>query len=275
LFVEIRPASVGVIGYIETGRNGAVNATPALTIPTLERPQMADKKGNPRRVLSPEQREHRRAYMRAYNQAHKEERLAFNKAWEKANPDKKREQGRLYYTRHRDEVLARTKAQVEAHPERKREYAKKYHVANRAAILERGIDWRKANRPRVNALSRKRYASDPEKGRARTKDWRRRKPEVAKAGQQARRAQKVGARIGCRTAYRAYLKWARAAVSISCYWCGKGTAKGKRHIDHIIPLARGGADATENLCVSCIPCNLHKSDKMPEEFAGQAELKLA
>lgn len=30
------------------------------------------------------------------------------------------------------------------------------------------------------------------------------------------------------------------------------------HIDHVIPLARGGADSEENLQLLCRPCNLRK-----------------
>jgi hypothetical protein len=33
-------------------------------------------------------------------------------------------------------------------------------------------------------------------------------------------------------------------------------------IEHIIPLARGGTDAEENLWLACPPCNGHKSDKI-------------
>lgn len=38
------------------------------------------------------------------------------------------------------------------------------------------------------------------------------------------------------------------------------------HIDHAVPLARGGVDAPENLCLSCEACNLKKSVRMPHEF---------
>lgn len=30
------------------------------------------------------------------------------------------------------------------------------------------------------------------------------------------------------------------------------------HVDHIVPLARGGADSEENLQLLCRTCNLHK-----------------
>jgi 5-methylcytosine-specific restriction endonuclease McrA len=39
--------------------------------------------------------------------------------------------------------------------------------------------------------------------------------------------------------------------------------KGKGHVDHIVPLARGGRHAPRNLQILCPPCNLHKSDRDP------------
>lgn len=50
---------------------------------------------------------------------------------------------------------------------------------------------------------------------------------------------------------------------------------GERHLDHVIPLARGGADTVANLCVACEPCNRRKHSKLPEEYSGQAELQFS
>ena len=33
------------------------------------------------------------------------------------------------------------------------------------------------------------------------------------------------------------------------------------HIEHIVPLSRGGATSEENLALACPGCNLHKSDR--------------
>ena len=44
-----------------------------------------------------------------------------------------------------------------------------------------------------------------------------------------------------------------------CRYCGKFTPDG--HVDHIIPLSKGGTDAIDNLCWSCRECNLRKGDR--------------
>ena len=45
-----------------------------------------------------------------------------------------------------------------------------------------------------------------------------------------------------------------------CAYCGRGEGEGVQlHIDHLVPVARGGKNELENLVTSCAPCNLGKS----------------
>ena len=46
-----------------------------------------------------------------------------------------------------------------------------------------------------------------------------------------------------------------------CYYCGKPFPIEKMHADHIIPWSKGGRTIEENCCMSCIECNLKKSDR--------------
>lgn len=51
-----------------------------------------------------------------------------------------------------------------------------------------------------------------------------------------------------------------------CAWCRIPCA-GAYHVDHIIPLVKGGSNWPDNLCIACPPCNLSKKAKLPHEFA--------
>lgn len=53
-----------------------------------------------------------------------------------------------------------------------------------------------------------------------------------------------------------------------CWWCGKPLPE-DFHIDHRVPLARGGTNDPGNLCCACPECNIAKHDKMPWEFCGR------
>ena len=47
-----------------------------------------------------------------------------------------------------------------------------------------------------------------------------------------------------------------------CVLCGRGREDGvKLHVDHIVPVSKGGRTVSDNLRTLCEDCNLGKSDK--------------
>ncbi len=69
------------------------------------------------------------------------------------------------------------------------------------------------------------------------------------------------------------LKAIRAAQTdkkgrLRCWYCGIRISD-TPHIEHKIPLSRGGSNGPENICYSCSDCNLRKSTKTLAEFAGR------
>ena len=59
-----------------------------------------------------------------------------------------------------------------------------------------------------------------------------------------------------------------------CAYCGKS---GKTVVDHMVPIAMGGNDEIDNLCLACKECNSGKSGRTPElagmKFASDTALK--
>jgi predicted restriction endonuclease len=49
-----------------------------------------------------------------------------------------------------------------------------------------------------------------------------------------------------------------------CKLCGKSAKETKLEVDHIIPIAKGGADSLDNLQTLCVDCNRGKSDLTAE-----------
>lgn len=60
----------------------------------------------------------------------------------------------------------------------------------------------------------------------------------------------------------------RAAVFVrdgkKCVYCDSG--EGPFHLDHVVPVSRGGSNSIDNLVVACAACNLSKGDRTPEEW---------
>jgi 5-methylcytosine-specific restriction endonuclease McrA len=53
-----------------------------------------------------------------------------------------------------------------------------------------------------------------------------------------------------------------------CYWCQERVGK-DYHVDHRIPMSRGGTNNPDNIVIACPHCNQSKKDKLPHEWAGQ------
>lgn len=53
-----------------------------------------------------------------------------------------------------------------------------------------------------------------------------------------------------------------------CYWCSIPLKGKNMHIDHYVPLSKGGEHTLSNLVVSCSTCNQKKNAKDPILFAN-------
>ena len=53
-----------------------------------------------------------------------------------------------------------------------------------------------------------------------------------------------------------------------CVYCGTGLDFGSATLDHVYPLAHGGAHCPGNVVLACGHCNRLKSDMLPSEFFG-------
>jgi 5-methylcytosine-specific restriction endonuclease McrA len=150
--------------------------------------------------------------------------------------------------------------------------AAEWSVVNRDRRNEVSRSWRRRNKPKIHAIARKWYEGDPARVAARKMRharWRRLNPDKAAVIERRRRAREAAA-DGDHTVEDVLRilemqRW-------SCAYCPKDLRKAKPHIDHIIPLARGGSNDRANLQALCQPCNNRKWAKDPIDFAREIGL---
>lgn len=53
-----------------------------------------------------------------------------------------------------------------------------------------------------------------------------------------------------------------------CYWCRKPLGS-DYHIDHLIPVSRGGDNTPGNIVCACPFCNVSRNNKLPHEWTGR------
>ena len=170
--------------------------------------------------------------------------------WRSANIDAVREKDRSRYSERREERSERAQREwASMTPEQR--------TAKAAAVRA----WRKANPERVKAMWERTYAKHQPKHTARARRWRHKNPEATAASRDRRRARAVGASGDYTKDDVRHLLKTQGRI---CRYCdGQLT---KFHVDHFIPLARGGSNGPENLVLACPTCNCSKGAKLPWEW---------
>lgn len=152
------------------------------------------------------------------------------------------------YTSHGKCVMC---AREDIQTEKRKEYDRQYAKRNSEAIKLKRRDYFRRNRHLFAEASKEWVKKNPEKRKAISENYKHR-----------RRAAEEG---GISTTD--LMLWKRSQKKV-CYWCGKPCKK-LFHVDHYVPLSKGGEHSESNLVIACQACNLRKSAQDPYEFAAQ------
>lgn len=173
-----------------------------------------------------------------------------------------------------------------------RERSRKYYEENRKKALEYARKYRQENREKFLERDRKYYEENREKCLERNRKWREENreyyrkyheenPGVARRAKHNRRAREMNPQYPndklSKGLKRKLMKeqgglcaYAHAPLA---YWCAIDVRK-ENHMDHIVPLAKGGRNIDSNMQITCPGCNTRKSDSDPEDFAKRVGLLL-
>jgi len=170
-----------------------------------------------------------------------------------------------YYQANKEALAVRTAAYCQANKETiavrtaayyqtNKAQAAEYRQVNKVALAVKAAEYYQANKE-VIAVQKAAYQQTP-KGKA-----------VSKNSAHKRR---VVIKDGCVSTEE--LQQLLIEDNTECFYCGCVVTDYNRHIDHFIPISKGGLHDLQNLVVACATCNLKKSDKMPEEFMAEQGL---
>jgi len=189
------------------------------------------------------------------------------------NPDKWADTRKRYYETHKLTINEQRQHDRCENPELFREKDHKYYArhAERLALEKRKI--RAADPEHARAVDKAHYAKTRDRHAALRRETRKRSPERVRARESAnthhRRAQAraSGGRFTADDLATIRKGQTDKRGRVRCWYCGKPMLNW--HIDHRIPLSRGGSNAPGNLCLACPECNLRKHNKLPTEYAGR------
>ena len=194
---------------------------------------------------------------KAYRDAHRAERAAYNSAWHAANRDRRR----AFLAEHPEGKRAADAAYRALH----REERMVWRAAHLEEALAREAATRAAHREELNARQKAYAAAHPERRTRTMAKWRAANRERVREDQRKAKAIRRGAPVcdhaGCLTLGAAQLAW--QVNPHSCWMCGTPVWEGVNlHMDHVIPVSRGGVHCAENLRPACPPCNHRKYNRL-------------
>jgi len=161
--------------------------------------------------------------------------------WRKENPEK----AARWFKENTDKL----KTWRDENPEKLKEYNFKWRNKNKEHEKERCKKYRKDNPEKIRATHTAWIKSHPE--------WR----KIQDRNQRAKRRSKALGKLSLGLVNRLLTRQKNR-----CAICRKSLKKTGYHLDHIIPLARGGKNVDSNIQLTCPKCNREKHDKDPIVF---------
>lgn len=142
--------------------------------------------------------------------------------------------------------------------------SRKWYLKNRDRVLERQSN----NRDHIHEVAKAYRLRNRDELRARHSDWVRtengRRRKVINEHNRRARKQLSGGTYTSADIDLIRKGQTDTRGNVRCWYCGKPMQLW--HIDHRIPLSRGGSNAPGNLCLACPECNTSKRDKTPSEW---------
>lgn len=170
------------------------------------------------------------------------------------NTEKAKARDAARYAANPEKIRAKVAEYRKANPGKSKAKVAEYYAANREIIAAHNATYRKANPEKRAAQHAAYYAANPEKFAAHNRNRRSR----------ARNAEGKHTAADIRAIFAS-----QRGLCANCLCKLFKSGKQKYHVDHIMPLARGGNNWPSNLQCLCPACNLSKSSKHPAEWAKQ------
>lgn len=120
-------------------------------------------------------------------------------------------------------------------------------------------------RPAKGPAPRKVTPESRRKAAEHTRRWSDKNPDKVREGQQ-RRNDRIRQAESHHTKADIEAQYARQGGK--CEYCSEPVGS-RFHVDHVVPISRGGSDGADNIAIACPPCNREKHNLTGDEYKAR------
>jgi 5-methylcytosine-specific restriction endonuclease McrA len=244
---------------------------------------------------------------RNWRKNNKERQAARTKEWVLRNPERYKQlrakANKTWYLKNTEVIRERAKLHRRARRSQRAAYTRAWRANNPGKVKANRARWYRENAQKLREHARNKwaaaYANNPEKFRAASRRWRMLNPEksrewdrrwIANNRERVRESARLRARNNLeRIRFHTANRRARKRKASGSYgrddisrlfnlqkgkcayhrFCGNRISKRPNgyHVDHIVPLAKGGTNWPSNLQLTCPQCNVRKNAQDPIDYA--------
>jgi 5-methylcytosine-specific restriction endonuclease McrA len=216
---------------------------------------------NKRKRMKDGHRSECRKCVREYNQDNKDKIAERDKKYHQANKEKRNNYSIEYSRLNKDKITEYKKKYNQENVEKIKEYQQEYHKTYQETNKEKGLQ-----------RSKEHYQKNKEKYAERSKKYcqTERGKSVSYRSRLKRRSYKhkvIFTPIERKQILdRDNWECKNCGIKVHDRRTGEWNTPDKAHIDHVVPISKGGNSEPKNLRVLCRTCNLSKSDKQDEQL---------
>ena len=179
-------------------------------------------------------------YRRNYYKTHKAEAKKAQKKWRERNKDYLK----VYHEKNKKQIAKTRKDYYNKHKEERQEYRRQYRLINKEKLSRKNREYRQRNKEQIRAAN---------------KIYRRNNLGKYAFLSSTRRVRKLGNGAGLTKG-----EWEQILIDhdYKCAYCEDPY----EHLDHILPVSKGGPHLKDNVQPLCSWCNSMKINKTESEF---------
>lgn len=187
---------------------------------------------------------------------------ARRKAYHDAHEEQENERRKLFRETHKEHVSEQKKRDRETHKEQIAAYKREYQQGENYKTYQKR--YHQEHLDQVHEQQRQQYQEQREQRIAHQRQYLRTEKGrlVDKAHRHKRKAQKRASE-GFYTAQQLQEQFQRQKGK--CYYCKAKFGK-IYHVDHVVPLSKGGTNEINNIVLACPTCNMRKAGRLLHEW---------